>query len=228
MIPLRDAAKGRSVPIVTYALIALSAAAFAYQCTLGSDVAVQLLFRFGFIPLEITELQELSVLTKPLTSAFLHGSWQHLAFNAWFLFLFGGAVERALGHVRFLWFYFAAAALGAAAQVLIHANGEIPLIGASGAVTGVIGAHLKLFPHGRMTSLVPWRRPLRDLSAALFAASWFVLQLLGGFSALTGPAPGGVVFFALIGGMLAGLWLVDAKSRTTADDTRGFGRSEYY
>jgi len=144
------------------------------------------------------------------TSMFLHGSWMHLLGNMWFLYLFGNNIEDSMGRGRFLVFYLLAGLVAALVQVFVDPSSMIPMVGASGAISGVMGGYLVLYPRVRVFTLVPigffvtfWKLP-----AWTMLLYWFALQLLGGATLLTGAKGGGVAFWAHVGGFLTGVALV--------------------
>ena len=204
-IPLRDENPTRRFPIVTILLIAANAAIFLYQAfsPLGLAHFVQ---RMGLIPFEISHFQsaaEGARLSPPLTllsAMFLHGSLFHLAGNMLFLWIFGNNVEDFLGPLRFGLFYLISGLGASFFQVVLSPNSRVPMIGASGAIAGVLGAYFLLYPGARVLTLVfLWIIPI---PAAFVLGLWFVLQVLN-----VGMG-GGVAWFAHIGGFLVGLALV--------------------
>lgn len=237
MIPLRDDNPVERVPVVTYALVALNVLAFAWQVGLPAtlhahDVLAAMgrhlqgsVLRGGLIPYEVLTLSDVDyrdIVPPPftvLTSMFLHGGLGHIAFNLLFLWIFGNNVEDALGRVRFLAFYLLAGVAAALVQVLASAvTGDllVPMVGASGAIAGVLAAYMILFPRARVLTLVVIFVFIRlvPLPAGWFIGVWFAGQLLSVFLG----ANTGVAFFAHIGGFLAGLLLVRVLGRR-----RGFG-----
>ena len=216
MIPLRDANPSRGVPIVTLALIALNCLVFLYELALPPAGLEQLVFTFGMVPAKLMAFPtdpgvSFGDATLPfLTSMFLHGGWLHLIGNMWFLWIFGDNVEDYLGHVRFLLFYLLCGLAASVAHLAFNLNSTIPTLGASGAIAGVLGAYLLLFPGARILTLVPvffvW---LMELPAYVILIYWFALQLLQGTATLAESAPGGgVAWWAHVGGFVAGLALV--------------------
>lgn len=220
MIPLKDDTPVERTPVVTYALVATNVAAFAWQLGVGLDVSA---FRGGAIPYEILTLSDIdlpALVPPPLTivsSMFLHGGFVHAASNLLFLWIFGDDVEDALGRRRFAGFYLAAGIAAALAQtVAAAASGDllVPMVGASGAIAGVLAAYVTLFPRARVLSLVVVFLYVRlvPVPAAIFIGLWFALQVA---SVIFGGEPG-VAFFAHIGGFVAGLILVRAVGRRPA------------
>jgi membrane associated rhomboid family serine protease len=213
VIPLKDDLPTDRTPIVTIGLVAANVLVFLWQLQVGLDRSV---LRGGAIPYEILTFQDIEwpdVVPPPftiLTSMFLHGGWLHLGFNMLTLWIFGNNVEDALGRVRFVAFYVAAGIAAALAQTLASAaSGDVlvPMVGASGAIAGVLAAYLVLFPYARVLTAVVIVIFVRlvYLPARFFILGWFGLQVL---SVLFGGTPGGgIAFFAHIGGFIAG-WLL--------------------
>jgi membrane associated rhomboid family serine protease len=237
VLPLRDHNRPRRAPVLTYGLIAVNVLVFLHQLVLGDSAAGEaLVYRYGVVPYYLTHELNLSSLTTPLTSLFLHGGVGHLLSNMWFLHVFGDNVEDRVGRSRFLLFYLAAGVMAAAAQVLVDPASKIPMVGASGAIAGVLGAYLRLFPRARVDTVnplamavpllflvLPWTV---ELPAVFFIVVWFGFQLLSGLGSLGLPTQGGIAFFAHIGGFLAGLWLIGSFSRRRRDHpTHGYRHS---
>ncbi|HEY2734896.1 MAG TPA: rhomboid family intramembrane serine protease [Polyangiales bacterium] len=229
MIPLRDSNPTRTTPVLTYLIIALNVAVFLYQRSLDPESERLFVEQFGLIPTFLAHDPQLGSFITPLTSMFIHGSWLHIIFNMWSLYIFGDNVEDALGKGRFLLFYLVSGCAAAAGQVLVDPSSTLPMIGASGAIAGVLAAYMRLFPNARVLTLIPLIVFffVREIPAVFFIVFWFGLQVLSGISALHMPATesGGVAVFAHIGGFLAGLLLIRSfvPSRNT---TGGFRRPQ--
>lgn len=209
MIPLRAANPTRRVPFVTYGLIAANAAVFLYQESLSARLNLALVFRYGATPADITA--DFGAYASTLvTSMFLHGGWWHLLSNMLYLWIFGNSVEDRLGAVRFLSFYVVCGLAASAAQIAIDPSSEAPMIGASGAISGVLGAYIILFPNARVLTLVFFFFLVRlvELRAAWLLGFWFLMQLVSGLGTLGMLRMGGVAFFAHIGGFVAGFLLI--------------------
>ena len=228
MIPLRDDIPSRSVPVVTIGLIVLNALVYLYELSLGvggGDVADPgavraFMFEFGATPCRLTgacaALDDFpSPLATVFTSMFMHSlNPMHVVGNMLFLWIFGDNIEDALGHGRFLVFYLLAGVGAAMAQALTAPRSAVPMIGASGAVSGVLGAYVVLFPYASILTLVGfaffWR--FVHVPAMVMIGFWGLMQLLLGYltvSASTGGAEiGGVAWFAHIGGFLTGVVLL--------------------
>jgi membrane associated rhomboid family serine protease len=216
VIPLRDINHGATRPYATYVLIALNTAVFIYQLTLDGAAEQSFILDHGFVPVELSRGDQLAALVSAFTSMFMHGGLMHFASNMWFLHIFGDNVEDALGTRRYVGFYLGCGLIAAGAQYAIRPESVVPMIGASGAIAGVLGGYLKLFPHARVLALIPIFIiiTVRELPAVLFLAIWFGFQLLQGVGSLgVDIQGGGVAFFAHIGGFVAGLVLVMVLGR---------------
>jgi membrane associated rhomboid family serine protease len=215
MIPLRDTIPSSIFPIATSMLIALNVLVFFYELSLGRDLDV-FIMRYGAVPLRFVmggQLDEVSSFARffPLfSSMFLHGGWIHLIGNMLYLWIFGDNVEDRLGHGRFVLFYLLCGLAAALAQIYIHPTSRLPMVGASGAVAGVLGAYLLLFPHSRILALIPigFFIQIAEIPAFIFLVFWFLMQFLSGAVAITGAPVGGVAWWAHIGGFVSGMVLV--------------------
>ncbi|MEK6748681.1 MAG: rhomboid family intramembrane serine protease [Pseudomonadota bacterium] len=214
MIPLHDDNPTELKPVVTGLFLATSILAFVYQLSLGT-AEDRFIYAFGVIPAVIFEHTGLSPAVAavpewltPFTSMFLHGGWGHLLGNMLYLWIFGNNVEDALGHVRFFFFYFICGVGAVFAHAMLDTYSLIPLIGASGAISGILGAYLLLFPHARVLVAVPLGFAIRTLHLPTRAilVLWFALQVLNSLFAPEGQA--GVAWTAHVGGFLLGLVLV--------------------
>ena len=217
MIPLYDDVRTRRVPVVTLALIAANVAVFAFELTLPRHGMTLGGFyaRAGVTPYELALHADVPprdvvpVWGTLFTSMFVHGGWLHLIFNMLYLSIFGNNVEDALGRLRFLGFYVVCGIVATMAQVLVDTTSMAPVIGASGAVAGVLGAYIVLYPRARVISVVPllFVFPVFEVPAWILLVVWFVLQGVGGVQSYrSGQA--GVAFFAHLGGFVAGAVLV--------------------
>jgi membrane associated rhomboid family serine protease len=216
MIPLRDSARPRSTPVVTYSVIAVSIGVFIYMQGIGSEASLMSFYdTYGAIPRVVTSGSSPDAWLGLVTSIFLHGSWMHLGGNMLYLWVFGDNVEDAMGHGLFLLFYLITGVLAALAHVLTHAASSVPLVGASGAIAGVLGAYLILHPGARILSLVflGFFARLVELPAALVLGLWFVLQVLQGVLTLSAPDIETVAWWAHVGGFVAGIVLVPVFAR---------------
>ena len=215
MIPLRDDNPTTIKPLVTIVLIALCSLIFLWQISLGARGFEAAVLSLGVIPATLLGSARLPpelALAPPaltvFTSMFLHGGWMHLIGNMLYLWIFGNNVEDAMGHGRFVFFYLLCGIAAVFAQTLPNPESTIPMIGASGAISGVLGAYLLLYPHARVLVLIPfgfYTRLVR-LPAMAVLGFWFVLQIVS--SAFADPRAGGVAFGAHIGGFVAGMVLL--------------------
>jgi membrane associated rhomboid family serine protease len=222
MIPLRDDVPSRTFPIVTILIIVANVLAFLFELGLGARLegVLQLM---GVLPVKyfakgvVYEGQfhafTLSDRAVPLfTSMFLHGGWIHLLGNMWYLWIFGDNVEDRLGHVKFLLFYLLAGVAASGVHIITNASSTVPTIGASGAIAGVLGAYLLLYPWARVLVLVPifvFIEIVR-VPALVVLGFWFVVQFFNGSLSLAvqTSATGGVAWWAHIGGFVAGMVLL--------------------
>jgi membrane associated rhomboid family serine protease len=212
MIPLRDNIPSRTVPFVTYTLIGANLLAFGFELSLGQHLQ-QFIHIFGVVPAKVTtiisqapHLAYYAVL--PLfTSIFLHGGWMHLLGNMLYLYIFGDNVESALGHIRYLIFYLCSGVAASLVHISFNPGSDIPTVGASGAIAGVLGAYFLLFPRARISTLVPifFFIQIVEIPALLFLGIWFLIQFLSGSMTLgSGAAAAGVAWWAHIGGFAVG------------------------
>ena len=214
MIPLKDNIPSSRTPLITIGLIVINVLVYLNQLTLPPRAAVRFVYLYGLIPVEISQWQLLVPHPVPLygtilTSMFVHGGLFHLAGNMLYLWIFGDNVEDRLGRFRFLLFYLLSGVGAAAAQILSDPHSKIPMVGASGAISGVLGAYLLLYPHARVVTLVffGWLVRVIEIRALIVLGFWIVVQLVSGL--LTwGAQVGGVAWFAHVGGFVAGLVMV--------------------
>jgi membrane associated rhomboid family serine protease len=216
MIPLRSETPRRTFPIVNVLLIVANIVVFAYQLSLPPRAGDLLVRQFGLIPVRAERAlahpgaQSGPALVPLVTSMFLHGGILHILGNMLFLWVFGGNVEDRLGHLRYLGFYFICGIGAGLAQIAVNWGSRLPSIGASGAISGVMGAYIVLFPSARVLTLVPllfFFFTIR-LPALLMLGYWFVIQFLSGLSTLGEINQGGVAWWAHIGGFILGMFLV--------------------
>jgi membrane associated rhomboid family serine protease len=220
VFPLKDDNPTSTTPVVTVALILVNALVFVYQVSLqlggpeGARAGQAFIEEFGLVPCRLTGVCRAAALDLPspiltiFSSMFMHGGLFHIGGNMLYLWIFGNNVEDTLGHIRYLVFYFACGLAAALAQVAVGPDSQVPMVGASGAVSGVLGAYLLLFPHARVTTVIIfgffWR--LARIPAVFVLGFWIVLQVLNGLGSF--GASGGVAFFAHIGGFVAGMGLL--------------------
>lgn len=216
MIPLRDSTRSRRFPIVNVMIIILNVLAFAYELTLDPNTLSRLFSLFGVVPARYSSLLRSFSIAGPavfiplFSAVFLHAGWLHLAGNMLYLWVFGDNVEDRLGHGTYLFFYLATALTSNIAHILSNPLSVMPTVGASGAVAGVLGAYLIMFPRARVLALVPLGFLfVTEVPAVIFLFLWFVLQLANGIAALGVPASvgGQVAYWAHIGGFVSGMFL---------------------
>lgn len=207
LFPLRDLRRSQTRPYLTWSLIAINIGVFLYQWSLGPSENEVLIERFGVIPEVLLEGGHPGSLITPLTSIFLHGGFGHLLGNLWFLYVFGNNVEEALGRVRYGVFYIVCGLLAAATQIAIGPASTVPMIGASGAIAGVLGAYIVFFPRARVLTFAPIFF-LLEVPAFVYIILWFALEVARAtFSLGASSAEGGIAFFAHVGGFVGGVVL---------------------
>jgi membrane associated rhomboid family serine protease len=204
MFPIRDSQPSYSTPVVTRTFIVLNVLAFLYQISLDSYTANDFVYAFGFVP-------ERASWASALTSIFLHGGWLHLIGNMVFLWVFGDNIEDILGHGRYILFYLGCGVIACYSQYLLNPDSRVPMVGASGAIAGVMGAYMVKFPHSRIVT-VGWFIILYtlELPAWLMLIMWFGMQFFSGVGSIADAhlQRGGTAFFAHIGGFVAGVALI--------------------
>ncbi len=223
MIPIRDINPSRTFPVVNITIIVISSIIWLYEWKLTGVKVITLegyiskfeifIRQYGLVPSEI--------LSKPytlFTHMFLHGGWFHVIGNMWFLWVFGDNIEDRLGKIRYVYFYIITGLSAALTQTVISllmGGGNVPMVGASGAVSGVLGAYLRLYPHARVLSLVPifFFMTFVEIPALIFIGLWFLIQLVNGVLTLPVAGLGGVAWWAHIGGFVAGYLLVGRMVR---------------
>jgi len=220
MFPVADDVPRRNAPFATWALVALNTWAFVVELRLSEPELRDLLFRYGLVPSQLTGgAPSLAAVVPFVSSLFLHGGWLHLIGNMWMLWIFGDNVEDRIGSARFVLFYVACGLLAGALHVATNAASDVPTIGASGAVAGVLGAYFLLFPNARVLTVFPilFYPVFLVLPAVTFLGLWFLLQFWSGTLALGAPnapnASGGIAWWAHVGGFLAGVLLLGVFAR---------------
>ena len=238
MLPLKDNVQTRTFPVVSVALIAVNLVVYLYQfflwfdpataghASLGSRLYEQFVIEFGLIPCRFGEIcpprldTALAEATAPMltifTSMFVHGGWLHVGGNMLYLWIFGKNVEDSMGHGRFLVFYLLCGMAAAATQYLQNPASAIPMVGASGAVSGTLGAYVLLHPHARIWTLVIFGFFVRTIPVPAFVVLgfWIVLQFANSLLTFARGDTGGVAFLAHIGGFLTGLLLIGVFRRS--------------
>lgn len=228
LLPIGDDNTARTTtPYVMYAIVAINVVVFIVQLVAGESFT----YAYSAVPYEITTGRDLvgpvpigryyiehapgpvPIYLTLITSMFMHGGWAHIGFNMLYLWIFGDNVEDNFGHVKFAFFYVIAGLIAAFAQIALDPSSKIPTLGASGAIAGVLGAYIVLFPHNRIRTLIPlwfiWTTT--ELPALIVIGIWIVLQFFSQVAAIAHTAQtrgGGVAYMAHIGGFVAGLTLV--------------------
>jgi membrane associated rhomboid family serine protease len=215
LIPLSDDNPSNTPQVVTVAFIVMCVLVWLWQLSFGAQGGQRIVYALGVVPASLLGQQQLPPelsLVAPwmtmFTSMFMHGGWMHLIGNMLYLWIFGDNVEDAMGHGRFAVFYLLCGVAAVLAQALPDPSSTIPMVGASGAISGVLGAYLLLYPHARVLVAIPLGFILHTMRipAGLVLVLWFGLQLLS--SAMAQPGQGGVAFRAHIGGFVAGMILI--------------------
>jgi len=218
MIPLYDTVRTHKFPFVNLLLIVINVLAFLYELQLGPAALEGFIFTWGSIPADLIG-DPANAWVNIFTSMFLHGGWFHLISNMWFLHIFGDNVEGRMGGMRYLVFYLLSGVAAVLLQTYLQPASSVPMIGASGAIAGVLGAYLISFPRSRIASLVPiiFIFTIIEIPAAIFLLLWFVTQLYSGLFAMQGAAASGIAWWAHIGGFIFGVLMVFffAKRTTT-------------
>ena len=215
MFPISDDNPRITTPVVTWLIIAVCVLVFFWQLSLGTNGGEIAVYQFGMIPARLfgtaeldPALAEVPAWATMFTSMFMHGGWMHLGFNMLFLWIFGDNIEDAMGHGRYLVFYLLCGVAAALAQAAINPGSTVPMVGASGAISGVLGAYLLLHPHAtvRTVIFVGVFVTMMHLPALIVLGLWFLMQLANAAFSTSG-APG-VAFWAHVGGFVAGMALV--------------------
>jgi membrane associated rhomboid family serine protease len=212
MLPLSDHNPSRTTPVVNYILIVVNVLMFFWELSLGSNIE-QGLYVVSFVPARfwIAPFYPANLI-RILVSMFLHAGWVHLGGNMLYLWIFGDNIEDRLGHFKYLLFYLLCGGIATMAHALMNPASRIPAIGASGAIAGVLGAYILLFPKAQVTTLIPLFVfiTVREIPAVLVLGLWFLLQLFAGVASIGIPEANGagVAVFAHIGGFVAGMLIV--------------------
>ena len=211
MLPLRDHSRTNVTPIITYAIIAINIFVFFLELTGNTE---KIFSEFALIPASINWANYKSLIPF-LTSQFLHAGFLHIISNLWFLKIFGDNVEEKFGHIKFLVFYLVCGIAGGLLQYFFSIGSDIPMLGASGAIAGVLGAYLYFFPKHSIETLIPFGlfSQIINLPAKIILIYWFITQLFSGVGSIASSTLGGVAFWAHIGGFAAGYFLAQFFSR---------------
>ena len=210
MIPLRDANPSEGKPIVTITLIVLNVLVYLYQWTLaGAEQLIPFFDTWAIVPIQLTTSFASESFTL-ITAMFLHGSWMHLIGNMLYLWIFGDNIEDKLGHLRFLSFYIMCGIVASLSLIFTNLNSQIPSVGASGAIAGVMGAYMFLFPKARIRTLMIWLIFIQviRIPAVIILGYWILIQVLSGFVEYGAQSRSSIAWFAHIGGFVTGLLLI--------------------
>ncbi len=221
MIPLKDLNPRLTTPFMTLLIIVANVGVFLYQASLGQPAGQALAYVYGIIPARIPEAFTTHSVTLPqaflplLTSMFLHGGWFHLIGNMWFLWIFGDNIEDQFGHFGYLLFYLVCGIGAGVAHAVMNLGSSVPAVGASGAISGVMGAYMVFFPRSRVLTLVPllFLFFTVQLPAVVVLGYWFLIQFLSGLGSLGLHTDSGVAFWAHIGGFVLGVVAAVASKR---------------
>lgn len=207
MIPLRDTNRSAHFPVMNWLLIISNVLVFFYELSLSQGDLIQLSNQFSLVPARLNDAPLQYAITV-LTSMFMHAGWFHVLSNLWVLFIFGDNVEDHMGLIAYLIFYLLCGTAAALMQTFIFPGSQVPVIGASGAIAGVLGAYMFYFPSARVVTLIPifFFISLIEVPALVFIGFWFVTQIFSGLASI-GIESGGVAWWAHIGGFVVGLVL---------------------
>ena len=206
MIPLRDSNRSSSFPVMTWLLIAANTLVFIYELGLSGGQLERFVGAYALVPARI-KAAPLTYGFTIFSSIFMHAGWFHLISNMWVLFIFGDNVEDRMGSLAYLIFYLLSGAAAGVLQTYLTPSSSVPVLGASGAIAGVLGAYIFLFPRARVVTLVPifFFMSVIEIPALFFLGFWFISQLFAGLASIGAEAAQGVAWWAHIGGFLAGL-----------------------
>ncbi len=206
MFPLYDTARSRKFPIVNLTLIAANVLVFLYEWQMGPGVLEKFISVWGLVPARLVS-DPTNTWNTIYSSMFLHGGWFHIINNMWVLLIFGDNVEARMGNMKYLVFYLLSGTAAGLLQTYVLPTAQTPMIGASGAIAGVLGAYLVLFPRSRVASLVPifFIFTVIEIPAFIYLIFWFFSQLYSGLFAIQGGGASGIAWWAHIGGFVFGL-----------------------
>jgi membrane associated rhomboid family serine protease len=218
MIPIKDTIPRGTYPFVTLSIIVVNVIVFFFELSLPEQYQNAFIYIFGLVPARYSHPAWARIVGFPLdsywpflTNLFLHGGWLHIIGNMWFLFLFGDNVEDRLGHARFFLFYLLAGLAANLVHFLVNHDSTMPVIGASGAIAGVMAAYLRLFPRARIVTLIPilFLPFFFEVPAVLFMGFWFLMQVFSGAASLAvSGSGGGIAWWAHVGGFAVGYLLI--------------------
>ncbi len=223
MFPIKDTAPRRELPIITWMLILVNGLVFLFEISIPEDLLQRVFYLFGLVPARYSHPEWAVFIGLPindylpfLTNMFLHGGWIHIISNMWVLYLFGDNVEDRMGHWRFLIFYLLIGLSANIIHFIFNIHSTIPTIGASGAIAGIMGAYLVMFPTARVITLIPifFLPYFVELPAFLYFGIWFISQIIpGAFSLIASEGGGGIAWWAHIGGFIVGIILLPVFRR---------------
>lgn len=216
MIPLKDENPSKTIPVVNIFLILTNISVFIYLNYFAPVATRSIIFKLGFIPYELSHFVDINpknLVPIPLTiftAMFMHGGWLHLLSNMLYLWIFGDNIEDILGHTKYLFFYVMCGIAATLVHGFININSQVPTLGASGAIAGVLGAYMFLFPKARIKTLVILFVVIQivHIPAVIMLGYWILLQVLSAYAEHGSRAGGGIAWFAHIGGFVAGLVLI--------------------
>ena len=231
MIPIKDIIPRKETPFVNYFLIFINVIVFLYEVSLPHDALNTFFYVFGLVPARFSHPDWAYLIGLHFdnywpffTNMFLHGGWFHLISNMWALFIFGDNVEDRLGHFKYLIFYLLSGLTASYTHYIFNLNATVPAVGASGAIAGVMGAYLLMFPHSRIITLIPifFVPFFFEIPAVVFLGFWFFSQIISGtFTMFTGENATGVAWWAHIGGFVFGM-IAHKLFKKSKDDYRDF------
>ena len=210
MFPLKDTIQSSTFPFINWLLIAINVLVFLGEASMPTETLEAFLGLYGVVPARLVGEFNLGQGATIFSSMFLHSGWAHLLGNMWLLYIFGDNVEDRMGHLKYLCFYLLVGVVAAVVQMETNLHSLVPMVGASGAISGVLGAYLAYFPKATVISLVPlgFYARLIEVPAVVFLGLWFVMEFFSGFASLVGARAddiGGVAFWAHVGGFGSGL-----------------------
>ena len=238
MFPLKDTILRTGFPSITWTLIIINGIIFLFEISFPKDILGMIFYHFGLVPARYSYPRWAYIHGLPfddylsfLTNMFLHGGWLHIIGNMWFLHLFGSTVEDRMGHGRFLLFYLLSGIASSVIYFTADIHSTIPAFGASGAIAGVMGAYIVMFPKAKILTLIPiFFFPLFvELSAFVYIGFWFLLQLFSGTLSFASPAiGGGIAWWGHIGGFIAGIALLPFFRRKLSSYRRSYPDETYH
>ncbi len=238
MFPLKDTIPRTAFPSITWTLIILNGIIFLFEISIPKNILGMIFYHFGLVPARYSYPNWAYIHGLPfddyfsfLTNMFLHEGWLHIIGNMWFLHLFGSTVEDRMGHGRFLLFYLLSGIASSVIYFMADIHSKVPAFGASGAIAGVMGAYIVMFPKARILTLIPiFFFPLFvELSAFVYIGFWFILQLFSGTLSFASPATGGgIAWWGHIGGFIAGIVLLPFFRRRLSSYRTSYPDERYH